>query len=514
MKDSKDINERPTTKNSVVPFVVGIPNVKRKGRPKKKLGQVVRRKSYMKKRSAALRHASKDTPSSRYLLGSPSAVLPISNVVQMISSAECTIGNMLALEARLPSSIESDIRNVVVASTKDDLEGIAQATTLGSDIIRFTLPRVSHHLQSIRRRIESKDPVGTEINIDGQEQAADRYGVLLEICEFKGPNNSISESSSVFISYKSLCDMKKVAELVTLLHKSSSLFIWLQEIGTDHELCEPTKKEVRGWANYARSELLNAHPFRNLGDGRELSFNMGSLLRLRGTIRISRPLWLDSDCISIALCRIQDSVRRGLRDRIYFLPPYPWTDTAAVGSRMYDPSVTYKLLEDAEHPLLALDSKELRRSLVYTVANVSNAHWVALEACLATKRICIYDPAEKGGFDLPRSEICDRFVSFFAELSVRKCVPWLAEPWRIRQTLGGQQEFAKDAVNCGVISTEWISFRINSDVFLRWSKGMEHAKDTLRECRMRGRAPYQWDLVRLQILHYAARNASILKGKQ
>ena len=118
----------------------------------------------------------------------------------------------------------------------------------------------------------------------------------------------------------------------------------------------------------------------------------------------------------------------------------------------YDSIVIYNLLNDAKHPLLDLKSQELRRSLVYTIANIENSHWVALEACLATKRIVIYDPAVSGGFDLAESEIASHFISFFDTFALKRCIPWLSEPWRTRQTLGGQQELRKDGANCGIIA--------------------------------------------------------------
>ena len=485
-------------------FKIEIPKVRRIGRPKKILGPRERRKSYMKTRGAALQYASSTTMPSRYISGGDFGFLSIADVVQEVASERCTVGRLLDIIKKIPTILKSEVRNVVIVSKLDDSMSVSQAVTLDSCNIHFTLPRVHNHIRNIARRV-SKERTGGAVNIDKEEARNEQYGILLEVCAFEGENNAISESSNIFFPQKALADMQKVTELERALLKFSLLFSWLDDIGKNHELAQPSQKEVRSWAAFTKEKLKQVHPLKNIANDSTLAFTMSSLVRFRGQFRMSCPSWLDSDCIHIALRRVEETMQRDFKDFVFFLPPYPWTDSAAFGCSTYDPKVTYKLLKDIEHPLLELDSQSLRRSLVYRIANVHNSHWVALEECLATKRMVIYDPAVRGGVDLPESEICDRFISFFHELSVAQCVPWLAEPWRMRQTLGGQQELSKDSSNCGVMAAEWISFRIASDVMLRRCKGRAHAKDPLRECRMRERSSYQWDLQRLQMLHYAAR---------
>ena len=496
-----------TSKRSVPNVGVKIPNVKAPGRPRKKKGPAVRRQSYMKTRCAALFYASKNTPVSRYAEGGETKLLSLNEVLSLISSERCTTASLLAVLDKLPRVIISETRNTTYVSRDEDSEIIRRSIELESQEIRFLLPQVMQHLKRLRKRIEKGVQSGGSFNLEEQGSMEQKHGVLVEICEFNGQSKALSQSSTFFFPQKVLLEMRKVLELDTLLTKCSLLFSWLSEVGMDHDLVNPSKKQVLQWGEQTRKALMKAHPFRLLGDRSGCAFTMSSLIKFRGQLRMKPPDWLDSDCIHIAQHRIERSMRSSFRSFIFFFPPFPWGEGAGLGHDKYDPKVTIKILEDCKHPLLELNSHGLRRALLYTIVNVRSSHWVALEACFGTKRIVIFDPAKEGGVDLPDNPISSRLITFLEEFSVRKCVPWVAEPWKIRMTLGGQQQLSKDSVNCGVIAAEWIWFRIQSDVTLRVAKEPQHSRDVLRECRMRDCSLYDWDLLRLQMLHYAAQNA-------
>ena len=311
--------------------------------------------------------------------------------------------------------------------------------------------------------------------------------------------------------------MERVPRIMEIIRKGKRMLQWLKEIPYDHKMKFPKGSDVLEWAETIRCFILGAHPRKNLLEVSGFAYLLQSLFNLCGKIgSVIYPKWLCSDCIQVSLYRIHEFFKTDseeeLRHRVFLLPPYEWagiTDDAVAERHSRQ---IMDLLEKEKHPIVECEAQNLRKPIIYAVVNVNGSHWCSVEVDVATKRILVYDPAKKGGSEAACDvQYAQRLVQFLKLLGESKATSTLKPPWRYQQALGGQQNLAFDQFNCGVISTEWILFRIYSDVRKRELRCASHWRDLLSETPMASRSGHEWDLKRLSILLYAAQT---IEGKK
>ena len=127
-----------------------------------------------------------------------------------------------------------------------------------------------------------------------------------------------------------------------------------------------------------------------------------------------------------------------------------------------------ELLQKQKDPFVLGSPVNIAHSVVYAVICVNECHWLAIEACVRTKEVLVYDPAlerKRVGSASP-----DRyFVRLGAVIDLLLCDRGIRSSdeevaWNIQLAEGGQQNLLTDSVNCGVYCLEWIKFRVTTAV--------------------------------------------------
>ena len=118
-----------------------------------------------------------------------------------------------------------------------------------------------------------------------------------------------------------------------------------------------------------------------------------------------------------------------MRHRIFLLPPYEWGGVSLSSPSAEHANQIMHLLQKENHPIVSASADTLRRAVVYTIVNVNGNHWCAVEVDVATKRVLVFDPARRGGQDVPcETQVAERLLAFLKTLGEKNSVSALKPP--------------------------------------------------------------------------------------
>ena len=352
--------------------------------------------------------------------------------------------------------------------------------------------------------------------VEDEDDVAEFYGVRFQIYEKVG--RQVVECSSVNLSLRTLLDMRRVQE-VTQLVKESILFLsWVDNVDSSLDTIEEAKK-IDAEKRFIKTELssLRATDYQGGDFKSDFAYCMRSLLRLKGTTEHSRGRWLTSDAIHMGVLLIRKELRGILGPAVFVLPPLEWdTEQTASGMEVSKKGEageqTIDILAKQEEEITDASPRDPGRSVIYTVINKGGTHWLAIEICVRTRNVLVYDPADAlGARQADGSEKYFTRLRFFLEaLLSKKSVPpppLKHSEWKCGWTRGGQQCISSDSVNCGIYALEWIKFRFHSAVRHRRmtenEKGATFLREKMRDTTMNTFDDHFIEKARIKIAHFA-----------
>ena len=279
---------------------------------------------------------------------------------------------------------------------------------------------------------------------------------------------------------------------------------WIAEVDCTLQTTKEWRslKEVKQYLE-ENLPLLSAKSYQG-GDYKSgFPYSLESLFCLRGSSKKSRGEWLTSDAIHMEILSLKKELReRNSPGYVFILPPFHWDTDSTValpeseslkkrraGSGKFTKKHAQhflRSLEQQKDELTTAAADYLAKGAVYTVVNKCGNHWLSVEACIRTRSVLVYDPADTLG---PRagSGSDKYFTKVRAVLDLlleKRTVPrplLKFHEWKTAWASGGQQFSTGDSVNCGVYAVEWIRFRVQSAVLFRRELERKERTSLLRE---------------------------------
>ena len=106
---------------------------------------------------------------------------------------------------------------------------------------------------------------------------------------------------------------------------------------------------------------------------------------------------------------LRKELQRKIGAKFFLLPPLQWDTDSWIGQFMASEEKMQeasgkdrgenllRLLSNQGDPIVDASSAELERGVVYTVVNKGGNHSLGVEACLRTRSVLVYDPADPSG---------------------------------------------------------------------------------------------------------------------
>ena len=133
---------------------------------------------------------------------------------------------------------------------------------------------------------------------------------------------------------------------------------------------------------------------------------------MRGSSSFSKEAWLTSDSIHVGVLLLRKEFQEELGSTAFVLPPLQWDFDSSVGDPLHDGCKKkagsnnveknegehfLNILKRQGEDLVTAPAAVLERAVIYTVVNRGGNHWLGLEACVRTRCVLVYDPADTLG---------------------------------------------------------------------------------------------------------------------
>ena len=419
-----------------------------------------------------------------------------------------TIGEFLQKFERFPRPLKQNVRVLEVFKCDDTELTPCESVhfIIEPDVLDNMISMAVSHKKNFEKsersdgdKQEQRDEVEVATEVVDEEEAADNYGVTFQIFEKVGRN--VVECTSMKLKLSALIGMRRVREVLELMRESKKFIEWVSNIDESMETIAERKK-LENSKGYVMREfpLLKAINFQGRNFKSGFAFFLESFLSLRGCIGHCKGRWLTSDAVHMGILRLREEFERDLGSTVFVLPPLQW-DSDSIFDEHFEGlrksrSLLKKTKGEGEHfyeillnqreTLMDATERNLESAVVYTVVNKSGNHWIGLEACVRTRNVVLYDPADtRGRRDGEESgKYFERMRSVLELLFKRRNVtppPLKYNQWKISWTKGGQQALSADSVNCGVYVLQWIKFRLKSSVLYRRTLERKEGTSFLRE---------------------------------
>ena len=329
----------------------------------------------------------------------------------------------------------------------------------------------------------------------------------------------------MLVSLRALTEMRRVHEIIELTKESQKFLEWVSQMDSSLETLDEVP-HMEGMKQYIAKNLrlLKAINYQGGHFKSGFGYHLLSFLRLRGQSANSRGQWFTSDTIHMGILLLRKELQREIGATTFLLPPLQWDTDSEMGRIMTSEEKMQealgqdsgenllRLLSNQRDPIVVADATELERAVVYTVVNKGGNHWLGVEACLRTRNVLVYDPA-----DLYGARTGDGSEKYFSKLrSLLELVlkekdvrppPLKYNEWNTAWAHGGQQIILGDSANCGVYAIEWIRHRIMSAVKHRVmaekKEGAKFLRQKMRETAMNTFDTQFLNKVRLRIAVFA-----------
>ena len=448
-----------------------------------------------------------DVPMSRYadkekLSKKVESVGSIADLIRFSAHISVLIERM----EKLPPVADQDVRALAL------YQGQAMNSLKSEEVYflieRKALSKLISRVSSYKAILEERMPKNggfRKIHEDSQEvidedEGAERYGVKFQIFQKEG--RRVIECSTMNLALQALLDMLVVHETRDLLRQTKEFLQWVSSVDCSLEVVSEMKR-LEAAKEFLQREVPSLRAVNYQGGEFKSGFEytLKALFSLRGQLGDCRGQWLTSDAVHIGILFLRRKLHKQLGSEVFILPPLQWDVDSTTAN--YDRESFKKLksksrssaaqgehflriLENQKEKLLDADAENLGGAVIYTVVNRAGNHWLGLEACIRTRAVLVYDPA-----DVLEARSGDGSEKYFTRLrSVLDCLlqrkevpppPLKYNEWTTEWTHGGQQSLLKDWVNCGVYAIEWINFRIQSAILHRRKREAEENANFLRE---------------------------------